>query len=136
MKLKNKQVAGVDRKERKPISVKWKIFVTLVFFIVIIIAVLWFFQVFFLEKFYMFIKSNSVKKAASEVNEVITQKLDGSLDMESYKTKISNMYRNRDFCVLAYDEDTSQDPIMGNESECQCMLGNKSSYAAQAAFLT
>ena len=81
MKLKNKQVAGVDRKERKPISVKWKIFVTLVFFIVIIIAVLWFFQVFFLEKFYMDIKCNSVQKATSEVTEVITQKMDRSLDM-------------------------------------------------------
>lgn len=132
MKLKNKQVAGVDRKERKPISVKWKIFVTLVFFIVIIIAVLWFFQVFFLEKFYMFIKSNSVKKAASEVNEVITQKLDGSLDMESYKTKISNISRNGDFCVIVYDEDTSKDPIMGNESDGKCMLSKSASYAAHA----
>lgn len=47
----NKQVAGVDRKERKPISVKWKIFVTLVFFIVIIIAVLWFFRYFFWKNF-------------------------------------------------------------------------------------
>ena len=127
MKLKNKQVAGVDRKERKPISVKWKIFVTLVFFIVIIIAVLWFFQV-----FYMFIKSNSVKKAASEVNEVITQKLDGSLDMESYKTKISNISRNGDFCVIVYDEDTSKDPIMGNESDGKCMLSKSASYAAHA----
>ena len=132
MKLKNKQVAGVDGKERKPISVKWKIFVTLVFFIVIIIAVLWFFQVFFLEKFYMFIKSNSVKKAASEVNEVITQKLDGSLDMESYKTKISNISRNGDFCVIVYDEDTSKDPIMGNESDGKCMLSKSASYAAHA----
>ena len=132
MKQKNKQMAGVHHKERKPISVKWKIFVTLVFFIVIIIAVLWFFQVFFLENFYMFIKSNSVKRAANEVNEVITQKLDGSLDTDTYKTKISNISRNGDFCVIVYDEDTSKDPIMGNESDGKCMLSKSTSYAAHA----
>lgn len=72
------------------------------------------------------------KKAASEVNEVITQKLDGSLDMESYKTKISNISRNGDFCVIVYDEDTSKDGIMGNESDGKCMLSKSASYAAHA----
>lgn len=136
MKQKNRRKAVFNKKDRKPISVKWKIFVTLVFFIVIIIAVLWFFQVFFLEKFYMFIKSNSVKNAASEVNEVITQKLDGTLDTETYKTKISNIAHNGDFCVIVYDEDTTKDPIMGNESDGKCMLSKSTSYAAHVDVIT
>ena len=52
--------------------------------------------------------------------------------MESYKTKISNISRNGDFCVIVYDEDTSKDPIMGNESDGKCMLSKSASYAAHA----
>jgi len=136
LKQKNKQKPDFLPKAKKPISVKWKIFVTLVFFIIIIIAVLWFFQVFFLEKFYMFIKSNSVKNAANEVNEVITQKLDGTMDADTYKTKISSIARNGDFCVIVYDEDTSKDPIMGNEGDGKCMLSKSTSYAAHADVIT
>ena len=136
MKQKNKQKPDFLPKAKKPISVKWKIFVTLVFFIIIIIAVLWFFQVFFLEKFYMFIKSNSVKNAANEVNEVITQKLDGTMDADTCKTKISSIARNGDFCVIVYDEDTNKDPIMGNEGDGKCMLSKSTSYAAHADVIT
>ena len=78
----------------------------------------------------MFIKSNSVKNAANEVNEVITHKLDGTMDADTYKTKISSIARNGDFCVIVYDEDTSKDPIMGNEGDGKCMLSKSTSYAA------
>ena len=84
----------------------------------------------------MFIKSNSVKNAANEVNEVITQKLDGTMDADTYKTKISSIARNGDFCVIVYDEDTSKDPIMGNEGDGKCMLSKSTSYAAHADVIT
>lgn len=119
-----------SKKERKPISIKWKIFLTLIFFIVIIIAVLWTFQVFFLENFYMFIKSNSVKSAANEVNEIITERLNGELDIDSYKERISNIAQSGDFCVIVYDEDSSVEPIMSNEGDSKCMLSKSTSYSA------
>ena len=68
---------------RKDTSIKWKIFGSLLVFIAIIILVLWLFQVFFLEKFYVLIKSRSVKDAASDINQVINN--------ENYKDEIDAM---------------------------------------------
>ena len=58
---------------KKPVSIKWKIFASLVFFIAIVIVVLWLFQVFFLENFYMSIKSNAVKKLPAKLMKSLHQ---------------------------------------------------------------
>lgn len=78
-----KQILHHDR------SVKWKIFGSLLIFIGLIILVLWLFQVFFLERFYMFTKEKAVKKAANEINEVISS-IDNS-DLQRLKESISDV---------------------------------------------
>ena len=80
---------------KKPVSIKWKILGSLVFFIAIVIIVLWLFQVFFLESFYMSIKSSAVKKAASQINEIITSEN----DMEHIQT----IAKENDFCIEIYE---------------------------------
>lgn len=82
---------------KKDTSIKWKIFGSLLIFIAIIILVLWLFQVFFLEKFYVFIKSRSVKDAASEINAVINDK--------DYKDEIDAIIKENEFCVIVYEEE-------------------------------
>ena len=85
---------------KKPVSIKWKIFASLVFFIAIVIVVLWLFQVFFLENFYMSIKSNAVKKAASQINEIITSDKDTD--------KIQTIAKENDFCIEIYENNENE----------------------------
>lgn len=115
----------INRIRQKPISIKWKIFLTLLFFTVIVIVVLWFFQVFFLENFYMFTKIKSVKKAANEVNSLIIDKLNGDIDAETYQNRIAEIAQEEDFCVIVFDEDPTREPTMVNAGDGKCTL-NKS----------
>lgn len=110
-------------KDRKPVSVKWKIFSSLLFFIMIIIMVLWLLQVFFLEKFYVHIKSNSVKDAASEVNEVITKRFNNKINETAFKDEITSIAKNNDFCIIVYDKDSVQDPLQSYTSDPKCQAG-------------
>ena len=89
-------VIALKLKTKKPYSVKWKIFGSLLIFICIIIVVLWLFQVFFLEKFYVAIKSKAVKNAANEINEVINE--------DNYQDKINTIARQDEFCVIVYSD--------------------------------
>lgn len=111
-----------NRERQKPISIKWKIFLTLLLFTVIVIAVLWFFQVYFLENFYMFTKIKSVKKAANEVNSLIIDKLNGEIDAKTYENQISEIAQDEDFCVIVYDEDPTREPTYVNAGDGKCTL--------------
>lgn len=106
-----------------PVSVKWKIFTSLLFFIVIIIMVLWLFQVFFLEKFYVHIKSNSVKEAASEVNSIITKHFNNEIDDSKYEEDINSIAEQNDFCVIVFDKDSSKEPLQSYTTNPKCKAG-------------
>ena len=93
---------------RKDTSIKWKIFGSLLVFIAIIILVLWLFQVFFLEKFYVLIKSRSVKDAASDINRVINN--------ENYKDEIDAIIKENEFCVIVY-ENENETPLYSSSGK-------------------
>lgn len=80
----------------------------------------------------MFTKSNSVKKAAKNVTEVIRENMDGTLSNEDYQDKITEIAKNNDFCIIVYDENPTVEPFMGNEGDGKCMLSKTTSYQAHA----
>lgn len=82
--------------------------------------VLWLFQVFFLEKFYMFIKSNSVKDAANEVNEVITKRFKNEITEHTYVEEINRIAEQNDFCVIVFDRDTPNHPLQSYTMNTRC----------------
>lgn len=53
--------------KRNKLSIKWNIFAYLIVFTLILLVILWFFQIVFLDRFYETIKTNNVKSAAQEV---------------------------------------------------------------------
>ncbi|MCR5355250.1 MAG: HAMP domain-containing histidine kinase [Lachnospiraceae bacterium] len=55
----------------KKISLKWKIFATFELFAIILIAVLWLFQVVYLKNVYVYIKELETERIMDEVNEVM-----------------------------------------------------------------
>lgn len=100
--------------KNKSISIKWKIFGSLLVFIAIIILILWLFQVFFLENFYMYIKAKSVREAATSINEIIND--------EDFQTQINTMSQENEFCVLVFNEDEDIPVIASNNGDARCGL--------------
>lgn len=80
---------------KRPVSIKWKIFGGLIFFIAIVILVLWLLQVYFLERFYMYIKSGAVKDAANQINEILNE--------DDFESQIQSIAKENDFCVAVYE---------------------------------
>lgn len=80
-------------------------------FIGIIIIVLWLFQVFFLENFYVAIKSGTVKKAANKINEIIRE--------EDYQEKINKIAEKNEFCVVVYSDTGSLLTSQTGDPRCQ-----------------
>lgn len=102
---------------RRDGSVKWKIFGSLLVFIAIIIFVLWLFQVFLLENFYVYIKGRSVKEAASEINKVIYN--------VDYEDKIDEIIRKNEFCVTVYDSNYEATVYSsGGNGDRRCGISN------------
>lgn len=99
-------------KKHRTFSIKWNIFSSLLVFIFIIIVILYLFQVAFLENFYRLIKSRSIKEVANEVNEVMNK--------ASSKKVLDEMAKNKQFCVIVYDEKGSQ--TYRNEGDPRCRI--------------
>ncbi|MFV0381075.1 MAG: sensor histidine kinase [Breznakia sp.] len=75
-------------------SLRKKIFIYIIGFAAIILAVLWLFQVAFLDDFYKMIKTKQVKGAAEEITKYIS-------DDELY-SYIDNIGKETDYCVQIY----------------------------------
>lgn len=106
-------------------SVKWKIFGYLLIFVCIIIAVLWLLQVLLLEKFYVSIKSNAVKDAASEINDVI--------DDYDYIDKVNDIAKQDEFCVIVYSDDG--ETLTTGEGDPRCKMSELSYQKNQETIL-
>lgn len=83
--------------------------------------VLWLFQVFFLESFYMSIKSSAVKKAANQINEIINS--DNDTD------KIQTIAKENDFCIEIYENKESDIGKMNqiyplSQEDLRCRIKN------------
>ncbi|MEG0468374.1 MAG: HAMP domain-containing sensor histidine kinase [Longicatena sp.] len=106
----------MNPKIKKTVSVKWKIFGSMLIFTCIIIVVLWLFQVIFLEKFYVSIKSSAVKKAADEINEVI--------NAVDYQEQINDISKQDEFCVIVYSDDGKA--LTSGEGDPRCRISEVS----------
>ena len=63
MKLRKEKV-------REKISIKWKVFLYLLSFTVILLAILWVFQICYLDTFYKLIKNREAKNALEKVIDI------------------------------------------------------------------
>ena len=60
---------------KKNASIKWSIFLYLISFCIMLLGVLWIFQIIFLENFYKSIKSMEIRRDASAIGSYVTQSL-------------------------------------------------------------
>ena len=69
--------------KRKQISIKWKIFIYFLIFAIVLLGVLWFFQILYLNDFYKFIKKNETEAVLNEVEELLMKEGDCSQEIET-----------------------------------------------------
>lgn len=85
--------------KHKTISIKWKIFTYFAIFCMAMLALLWLFQVVFLDDFYKAIKTRTVQTAASNIVSV----LEGGEDTSA----IDDIMQSNDICLRVIGEDNS-----------------------------
>lgn len=79
----------------KHISIKWRIFGCFAAFTLLILAVLWTFQVVFLDDFYKAIKTNEIKSSAEE--------LVSNINTEDFSTLVSNISEHSQVSIVVSD---------------------------------
>ena len=67
------------KSKRRPLSIKWKFFLSLLLFAGVLLLLLWLLQVVFLESFYKFYKTREIRRTAEVVAENIDDGQIGSL---------------------------------------------------------
>lgn len=83
--------------KKRPISVKWKIFLFLLGFCGLLLILLWLFQVVFLTSFYKTIKINEIKTAAATIEK--------SVDSDDLTSVIYSISQNNEICIELLDQD-------------------------------
>lgn len=79
----------------------------------LMLLLLWVFQVQFLDQFYRSIKTNSIKSAAHEIND--------SLSESEYKESVDEIARKNDLCVSILNEDFAE-IYTSNRRDPRCMI--------------
>lgn len=97
------------------LSMKWKLFLYFVIFSVVLLALLWIFQIILLEPFYKTIKTNNIKSCA----ESIAQNIDNS-DITTLVGEIANQ---NDTCIEIYQiTDLGYSLVQNVEVNINCII--------------
>ena len=91
------------------IKIKWKIFIYMLAFTAILLAILWFFQTVYLEEFYKYVKMSEMDNAIDNVMAVI--------DDEEIQTAVETIGQNYDMSVAVVAEDGSVTYTSDTENE-------------------
>ena len=84
-------------KQSKRHGLKWITFSAIIFFAIVILAILWLFQVFFLNDFYISIKTNKIQNIANNIQNIIYE--------DDYQYHINQIISNEDCLVWVYEND-------------------------------
>lgn len=80
------------------ISIKWKVFLYLLSFTAILLAILWIFQICYLDTFYKLIKNREAEEALEQVVEILKS------DEVDAETEIDSLAAQRNLSILVTDE--------------------------------
>ena len=83
------------KEERRAPGVQWKVFGGFAVFTAVILALLWIFQIVFLDTFYKAIKVNEIKSAAQSVC--------GRINSSSLQEELQGIALNNQICIIVCD---------------------------------
>ncbi len=105
-------------KNRRNISVKWKIFSFLLGFCGLLLIILWLFQTVFLESFYEHIKINDIKSAASTILK--------NLDNKDLPELVNRISESNDVCVEILTKNGKE--VYSSDILRDCIIHKQTSY--------
>lgn len=80
------------------LGIRWKMFAYLMFFLLLLLTLLWIFQVVFFEDIYKFVKIQEIKYAANSISE------NCDLSNDKVDNLSERIAQNYEVCVLVFDE--------------------------------
>ncbi|UYO62279.1 HAMP domain-containing histidine kinase [Acetobacterium wieringae] len=120
--MKTARTSSPKKNSPLQISVKWKIFLFLLGFCGVLLMLLWFFQVVFLNSFYKGIKINEIKATASTIEK--------SINDENIETIISTVSENNDICIKVLS--SSGETIYSSHVVKGCIIHSKPEFDEKA----
>lgn len=100
------------KNSNKELSVTWKIFVYFLAFSLIMLILLWLFQIVLLNDFYSAIKTKELFSTA--------QNIEKNIDSVSLDTTIENISNRKDICILLYKE--PYELVYSSEVQINCIV--------------
>lgn len=98
--------------KRKEAGIRWKLFAYFILFSVLMLLLLWVFQIVFLKDFYRFIKTSEIFQTAEEIEKKI-----GSEEVVDNIDKIS---KNKDICITLFN--SSGEVIYSANTIMNCII--------------
>ena len=92
------------------LSIRWRLVGCFALFVALLLLLLWFLQVVFLESFYKSIKTTSIKSTAAEIA--------GAINDEDFYTEVNRLTRQDLICVHIVREDGTPVFTSGNQPSC------------------
>lgn len=100
------------KNSNKELSVTWKIFVYFLAFSLIMLVLLWLFQIVLLNDFYSTIKTKDLFSTA--------QTIEKNINSDSLETTIENLSNKNDICILLYKE--PYELVYSSEVQMNCII--------------
>jgi len=98
--------------KQKEVGIRWKLFAFFTLFSVVMLLLLWLFQIVLLKDFYRFIKTSEISQTTEEIEKKIN-----SHDLEDTINKIS---RNKDICISLFN--SSGELIYSSNTIMNCII--------------
>lgn len=100
------------RKISERISLKWRFFIYLTVFTLVMLVLLWLFEIVFLDDFYKDIKIREIKSASVQAEAILQQ--------NDYSDALSALSAEKDVCLLVATQDAYV--LASEEAEASCMI--------------
>ena len=84
----------MKRNKHKKLSIKVKIFLYLSVFVALMLALLWLFQVVFLDTFYKAIKTNEINQSATQIRALVEE--------EDYSTRLDELSAKKEISIRLF----------------------------------
>ena len=92
------------------LGIRWRLVGSFAMFVALLLMLLWLLQIVFLESFYKYIKTSSIKNTAEEVA--------ASINDENFYTEVNRLTRQDLICVHIVREDGTPVLTSGNQPSC------------------
>ena len=84
-------------KQNRKKGLKWITFSTIIFYTILLIGILWFLQVFFIDDFYVVGKDFKIENKIENIHKILYE--------NDYQEQINQIIKHDSYCVMVFEQD-------------------------------